>query len=188
MRRTAVCFVAFATLCLPLVTRADPASPAPPPPAEAEAQPPGPPPSTPPPAPVFTNPPAPVAQPIEVPPQAAPPAPAPRVPDGQWVFTQQYGWLWMPYDQAYTNVDDNAALAYEYVYYPRFGWRWVVAPWVLGFGIAPHWGVLGPVRFAWYAHPWFRIGTAHLRPHWGHTVGPHPGWRFGGRARGHGRR
>jgi hypothetical protein len=57
-------------------------------------------------------PPAPPAEPPP-PPQAqtAPPqveqAPAPQaqaVPPGQWVYTQQYGWIWMPYADAYTSV------------------------------------------------------------------------------------
>jgi hypothetical protein len=106
-------------------------------------------------------------------------------PAGQWVFTQQYGWLYLPYDQGYTHVVDDAALAYEYAYYPAYGWRWVVAPWVLGFGVTPYWGAYGPARFTWYAHPWFRVGTAHLRPTWGRGFGPHPGFHMGG---GHGRR
>lgn len=94
------------------------------------------------------------------------------MPAGQWAYTQQYGWLWMPYDQAYTHVVDDSALAYQYAYYPRIGWGWVLAPWILGFGVVPYWGGYGPAHFAWYAHPWFRLGTAHLRPSWGGGFGP----------------
>jgi len=93
----------------------------------------------------------------------------------------------MPYDQAYTHVEDNAALAYEYVYYPTYGWSWVVAPWVFGFGISPYWGVMGVGPFAWYSHPWFRVGTAHLRPSWGTGAGPRGGFSSGGGRMGGGR-
>ncbi|HEY8925735.1 MAG TPA: hypothetical protein VIU64_15215 [Polyangia bacterium] len=166
----------------------------------AEAQPPGPAPQSAPPPLPPAMPPAPSAQPMEThaqapsagAPIAAPMAPAPSVPGtpppaGQWTYTQQYGWLWMPYDQRYTYVVDSASLAYEYVWYPTFGWSWVVAPWVLGLGVTPFWGVGGPVRFAWYSHPWFRVGTAHLRPTWGRGLAPRGGFGrgFGG---GHGRR
>ena len=109
------------------------------------------------------------------------PGPSPAL-EGQWTFTDQYGWLWMPYDAAYTHVIPESALAYNYVYYPAFGWRWVVAPWVLGFGIAPRWGALGQARFAWYARPWFRVGAPYRPfrgPGWGHAAfGGRP---FGGR-------
>jgi hypothetical protein len=175
----------------PSQVRAD--EPAMAPPAQAEARPPGPAPGTMPPPPTFVNPPPPSGQPIELHQQAAP-APAPPiaaapVPAGQWVFTQQYGWLWMPYDQSYTHVVDDAALAYQYAYYPSYGWRWLVAPWILGYGVAPYWGTLGPARFAWYGHPWFRVGTAHLRPSWGGRAGPR-GFGAGGghHMGGHGRR
>ena len=58
--------------------------------------------------------------------------------------------------------------------YPVYGWRWVVAPWVYGYGPAPYWGVWGPRYFAWYAHPWFRVGG-----YWG--WGGYRGWgHYGG--------
>lgn len=89
------------------------------------------------------------------PPQNAPDASEAPPPTGQWTYTSQYGWLWMPYDQAYTSVYANSDVAYAYVYYPSFGWRWVSSPWVFGVGPAPYWGARGRVAFAWYAHPWF---------------------------------
>jgi hypothetical protein len=107
---------------------------------------------------------APLPQSTEPPPSAAaapPAAPAPAVPNGQWVYTGQYGWVWMPYEQAYTQVYPDESVAYMYVYYPAVGWNWMVAPWVLGFGPLPYWGPFGAARFAWYAHPWFRGGVAH---------------------------
>ena len=187
MQRTLVCLLTLGTLAASSAARADNQAVASAP--ASEAQPSAPEPTAPPPAPAPRTPPPPSAQPIETPPppaatvvRGAPPAAA-----GQWVYTQQYGWLWMPYDQGYTYVVDNAALAYEYVFYPSFGWRWVVAPWVLGFGLAPHWGALGPGHFAWYARPWFRVGTAHLRPSWGRAVAPRS-FSHGGHFAGHGHR
>ena len=172
----------------------------------AQAQPPGPAPQASPPSLPLTIPAAPSAQPLETHAQAAaappggvagpasaspgappPSAPGAAPPAGQWTFTQQYGWLWMPYDQRYTYVVDSASLAYEYVWYPSFGWSWVVAPWVLGLGVTPFWGVGGPLRFTWYSRPWFRVGTAHLHPTWGRDLAPRGAFArgFGG---GHGRR
>ena len=86
----------------------------------------------------------------------APPAPAATLvapaPAGQWVYTTQYGWIWTPYSADYTYAP-SADVAYTYAYYPRFGWRWIASPWVLGIGPSPRWGRLGPVHFAWYGHP-----------------------------------
>jgi hypothetical protein len=119
-------------------------------------------PSTPPPsnAPPSSQPPPPPTSP---PPTAQPMEPhagvanstpgSPGVP-GEWVNTNQYGWVWVPYDQQYTHVVEDSGVAYEFVYYPSFGWRWVVAPWVLGIGPGPYF-MHGPRRFAWYARPWF---------------------------------
>jgi hypothetical protein len=90
----------------------------------------------------------------ENPPVPTTPQPAPAT-TGQWVYTTQNGWLWMPYGQSYTYVNADTSLAYEYVYYPAFGWHWVSAPWVLGIGPSPYWGGHGYARFAWHAHPWF---------------------------------
>jgi hypothetical protein len=40
------------------------------------------------------------------------------VPAGQWVYTQQYGWVWMPYGDAYSYVPpDGQGQPYEYVVY-----------------------------------------------------------------------
>src|SRR4029079_230546 len=90
------------------------------------------------------QPPPPPAQP-PAPPQQQPPqtysvqAPAqPGAPaQGQWVYTSQYGWVWMPYGAQYT-YEPSYAGAYpsSYVYYPAYGWTWVAAPWVWGFGIS----------------------------------------------------
>ena len=121
--------------------------------AVAQTPPPAPPPMSQPPPPPAATPPT--AQPIEPPRVATNAPPPPGSVTGEWVYTTQYGWIWMPYDQQYTHVVEDSGAAYEFVYYPAFGWRWVVAPWVFGIGPAPHF-VHGPGRFTWYAHPWFR--------------------------------
>ncbi len=99
-------------------------------------------------------------------------SPQPGAPAGQWVYTSQYGWLWMPHAQQYTYIPgDLQAYPEMYVYYPVYGWRWVVAPWVYGYGPAPYWGTWGPRRFVWYTHPWFRVGG-----YWG--WGGYRGWGY----------
>jgi hypothetical protein len=154
-------------LCLVLLLGATPAAfaqanaDAPPP-----AQPPGPPPTEAPPLPAegtsaegLPQPPPPDSTPppsAQAAPQPAPPAAAPP---GQWVYTAQYGWLWIPYSRAYTYVPpDPQVYPDQFVYYPAYGWRWVVAPWVYGYGPSPFWGPLGPRYFVWYSRPWFRVG------------------------------
>ena len=154
-------------IAMPALSQPSAPMPPPPPPAE-EATPPGPPPSSQPPPPPPAAPPT--AQPIEPPAgvDAAPPPPPPSSVAGEWVYTTQYGWVWMPYDQQYTHVIEKSGVAYEFVYYPRFGWRWVLAPWVFSLGPRPHF-VHGPGRFAWYARPWFRrhplVRRKIVRPH-----------------------
>jgi len=119
--------------------------PPPPPPDSAEAAAPN---QAPPPPPSAV----PMAPGVSAPAQAA--VPPPPVRQGEWVYTNQYGYVWMPYGQSYTYVNGDSASMY--VFYPHYGWRWVAAPWILGVGPIPRWGVYGPRRFAWYAHPWFR--------------------------------
>jgi hypothetical protein len=101
-----------------------------------------------PPAPPSESPPAPIAQPQA---QSA-------LPPGQWVYTQQYGWIWMPYADQYTYAPpDGYGEPYAYVYSPAYAcWSWLAAPWVWGFGPWPTFGLIGPARFAWYGHGWWR--------------------------------
>jgi len=82
---------------------------------------------------------------------------------GQWVYTGQYGWVWMPYGRQY--VDEGiygANSPYQYVYCVGVGWSWVAAPWLWGWGAYPYFGVWGPSHFAWYrglyrsGHGWGR--------------------------------
>jgi len=86
--------------------------------------------------------------------QAQSPAVPPGVPAGQWVYTGQYGWVWMPHAQSYTYVPDYGD-PYMYVYDPVYSWRWVAAPWVFGWGPSPYWGSWGVSRYTWYSRPWF---------------------------------
>ena len=92
---------------------------------------------------------------VEPTPVAPPVAAIPAAPEGQWVLTKQYGWVYMPYAEQYTFVPPRGH-AQMYVFYPRTGWRWVKAPWVLGAGPVPHWGPAGYARFSWHARPWFQ--------------------------------
>jgi hypothetical protein len=149
-----------------LVLAQAPANPPPDAPPEAAPPPPdGPPPEAPPPPP----------QAMPAPPSAPTPAPV-AAPAGKWVFTRQYGWLWIPYDRQFVYVPpDPQIFPEQFVYYPVYGWRWVVAPWVYGYGPQPWWGPGGVVVFSWYARPWFRVGG-----YWGwggyHGWGYYRGW------------
>ena len=109
-----------------------------------------------PPAPPLQPPPPPVEETEQGGQEASAPAPAPQPQEqataGQWVNTSQYGWLWRPYGTQYTyeGSGDNEAQPYSYAYYPNYGWTWLVAPWVWGWGGYPYFGVGGPLQFAWY--------------------------------------
>jgi hypothetical protein len=118
------------------------------------------------------------AQKPPTPPPAASPAPPPQqaaVPPGQWVFTAQYGWVWMPYATSYTYLPPDGGYPLMYAYYPAYGWAWLAAPWVWGVGPWPWFGVSGGIRFVWY-HPYYR---PYYRPYYPYgrpyaAVGP---WR-----------
>jgi len=112
--------------------------------------------------------------------QAAPASP-PSTQTGQWVYTSQYGWVWMPYGQQY--VDEGAygaASPYQYVYCGGVGWSWIAAPWLWGWGPYPYFGVWGPSRFGWY-RGLFRSGYG-----WGRYRGGAPRPYAGGFGRGYG--
>ena len=124
---------------------------------------------------------------VAPPPQQGVQAPA----SGQWTYTNQYGWVYLPYAQNYTYVAPDGGTAYTYAWYPTYGWRWIDSPWVLGWGPSPYWGSYGYSRFAWNVHPWFHVGI--YRGGYGyhngygyHTYGGyHGGYRtYGGGYRG----
>jgi hypothetical protein len=100
-------------------------------------------------------------------------------PEGQWVRTTQYGWLWLPYEPSYTSMAGGSA--YVYAYGPALGWGWVAAPWVQGLGPDPLYGPLGAGRFSWRARPWIGAGGGWATRSrwdlgWARGVG-HPGHR-----------
>lgn len=136
----------------------------------AAVEPSGPPPSAiPPPPPQMAPPPA--AAPVQ-------PLPTPRpAGTGQWVFTEQYGWVWMPYGSNYTYVPTDGGTPSMYVYYPEAGWCWVVAPWLWGLGPRPYFSVGGPNYFVW-----FGVGLGH----WYGFASPYRHWGWPGRAYWHG--
>jgi hypothetical protein len=87
------------------------------------------------------------AEPVDAP--AEPAAPAAQ---GQWVRTSQYGWVWMPYGNGYAYAPPDGGDPLMYVYYPSFGWTWVIAPWLWGWGPMPFFGVAGWWHFGWWGH------------------------------------
>jgi len=140
-----------------------------PPPAEsrepADARPSAPAPKDPPPPPpaVRPDPPAPAPQPV----------PEKREAGGQWVYTEQYGWVWMPYGDTYTHTPPDGGTPSMYVYYPEAGWCWVIAPWLWGWGPRPYFGFYGPRYYAWWG-----IGLGHWYGFTGHYG--RPGWMIRG--------
>ena len=118
----------------------------------------------------------------------APAAPGPRA-NGQWVYTSQYGWIFMPYGDQYTYEGTlYDAYPYSYVYYPDYGWLWLASPWVWGWGPYPYFGLASPWYFGWYSGL-YRSGWG-----WGTYRGggprgsfgrPLPGYHGGARASGY---
>jgi hypothetical protein len=140
--------------------------------AQPEAvQPPTQPPEMQPPAPPAQPPAPPVEAQVQSQPQVQQPAGgSPGAGAGQWVYTSEYGWIWMPYGNQYTyEGTPNDAYPYSYVYYPSYGWMWLAAPWVWGWGAYPYFGVRGPMGFGWYA------GLYHAGYGWGGYRGGGPG-------------
>jgi outer membrane lipoprotein SlyB len=139
------------------------------PPNAATPTPPSPQPSMP--QPNDTPPPPPATPPAPPPPQSQ--AEQPAVPTGEWAYTQQYGWVWMPYDAGYMFTPDyENGDPYMYVYYPAAGWTWVEAPWLWGWGPMPSFDVAGGVHYSWYGHGWGEEWHGHRPAHYhgGHEV------------------
>jgi len=129
-------------------------------------EPPTPQPNDPPPPPPAVRPDPPVAPSQGQPQQKAAPA-------GQWVYTSQYGWVWMPTGDGFTHLPPDGSPPDMYVYYPEAGWCWVVAPWLWGWGPRPYFGLLGPQYFGW-----FGVGLGR----WYGFEGPYASWGISGRA------
>jgi hypothetical protein len=117
------------------------------------------------------------------PPTPAPPAGAQVQAQGQWVNTDQYGWVWVP---AASEAVEVSAQPYAYLYAPSFGWSWFVSPWGVGPYRAGPWvhaGVRAPygpyvAPRAWYGY--HGVAPHAVRPafgaHWG-GGGVHGGGR-----------
>jgi hypothetical protein len=125
--------------------------------------------------------PPPPPQNLPAPPGADEQLPADQPADsGQWVYTDQDGWVWMPYgdDYVYTPEGDSGQ-PYAYVYGPALGWCWIAAPWVWGLGPVPYFGPRGGGRFHWYhSVGWHTRGSGHF--HGGYRGGTH-GHAHGGK-------
>jgi len=77
-------------------------------------------------------------------------------PPGQWVSTAQYGWVWLPFNSAYTYAPvDSGGDPYTYAYYPGYGWQWMASPWMFGIGPQPWFGSYGYAHYGWYGHGWY---------------------------------
>lgn len=140
-------------------------------PAVAATPPATPPPADPPPPPPATKP---------APPESAPPDQQKPAPTGQWVYTEQYGWVWMPYGKDYTHLPKDGGTPSMYVYYPETAaWCWVTAPWLWGWGPSPYFGVYGAGYYGWYgvglglwcgfAAPYYHYGWNHCAYYGGGT-------------------
>jgi hypothetical protein len=72
--------------------------------------------------------------------------------DGQWVFTEQYGWAFMPYGEQYVDRGQSTQVEapFAFIYCPSNGWGWVAAPWLWGWGTYPYFGAADPNRLSWY--------------------------------------
>jgi hypothetical protein len=72
--------------------------------------------------------------------------PVPTVPPaGQWVYSDSYGWIWVPEGTTSVIVQEQP---YVYLYTPIYGWTWYGSPWGRGvFYVGPwvHHG-FGPAR------------------------------------------
>jgi hypothetical protein len=60
----------------------------------------------------------------------------------------------MPYSNTYVYAPAGVAQPFMYVYGPAFGWAWVGAPWVWGYGPGLYFGVGVSAAFyyPWYGH------------------------------------
>lgn len=89
--------------------------------------------------------------------EAPPPASAwtKPFPGGQWVYTAEYGWLWIPETSSPVAVD---GVPYVFLYTPAYGWTWYVCPWGFGSFFYGAW-----VRHAWHPAGWHHGFIAHPR-------------------------
>lgn len=127
----------------------------------------------------------PVAEQAPAPGQPAQPAPPPQqvAAQGQWVWSEEYGWIWVPAGASTYAVGGEP---YVYIYTPVYGWTWYASPWGWGpyyYGVWAHrpWGW----RYAphvWYGRGWVapRFGAYYhgrVGGHWGGYRGGYGGYR-----------
>jgi hypothetical protein len=69
-------------------------------------------------------------------------------PAGQWVYTSQYGWLWLPYQQDYTYVDADSQVSYASALRDRASGAPFVSCWLEQHAVldraAPCWARVSP--------------------------------------------
>jgi hypothetical protein len=93
---------------------------------------------------------------------AAPSPPVDQASGGRWVYSADYGWLWVPTGSTTAEID---GVPYTYLYTPAYGWTWYVSPWGLGAYYAGPW-----VHHAW--RPWGWRGVWVAPPHVVVRIGP----------------
>jgi hypothetical protein len=77
-------------------------------------------------------------------------------PQGQWVYTETYGWIWVPEGTTSVIVQEQP---YVYLYTPVYGWTWYGSPWGRG---------------RYYVGPWVHHGFGPPRVwHRGGLYAPH---------------
>src|SRR5262249_1493334 len=74
---------------------------------------------------------------------------------GQWVWTNDYGWVWVPAEATPLAVGGEP---YVYLYRPTIGWTWFASPWgwdgpIGGWGWARSW-------YGDYWGPQYRVYTS----------------------------
>ena len=88
-------------------------------------------------------------------PYVAPPPPTPPPPGytrGEWIHTEDLGWLWVPGESSTVTYDD---VPYAYMYTPSYGWTWYVSPWGVGAYYRGGWA-----RHPWHPHGWGGVWVA----------------------------
>ena len=93
-------------------------------------------------------------------------------PNGQWVYADGDGWMWVPNGAINVVVEQ---VPYSYMYTPGWGWNWYVSPW--GYG-GYHYGgwVRRPYRPVGWRGGW--VAPRHVTVRAG--VGYRGGYRGGG--------
>src|SRR5579859_1257578 len=87
---------------------------------------------------------------------------------GEWVYTEAYGWVWVP---AGSSAYASGAEPYVYVYTPVYGWTWYVSPW----GWGPYYrGAWERSAWGWSYGPRVWGGRSWATPR-GYVAPPRPG-------------